>query len=396
VVTNNLSPSAESTGGVVAPGASHRSLGLDLVRATAIMLVLISHCGDFFSSWLNLQPPALGSLAGFFGVELFFVLSGFLIGGLLIDIADTRPGYGTWAVFMARRWLRTLPLYFVWLVVLFLIWPPHFWELDRSSVWRDALYYGSLTQNLAWPMVDAWFSVSWSLTVEEWFYLSFSALFLGCAVMLGRRRGLLIALAVFLIIPPILRCLAFAGDDVSETIRKAALFRLDAIAFGVAMTWINATWRLDRRMPYPLLAAGISLIMFIWLGGLGALTVLGDDFRERVLLFELTSLGFVLCLPASLRLVSAARPFTACLQAISAQSYCIYLIHLTVLEMTDFYRVPWHMPVAVCIAADLIIIWAVSYVSYRWFEKPILAMRPRQARVTTAGELRNLEFSNVR
>jgi peptidoglycan/LPS O-acetylase OafA/YrhL len=379
-----------------AVSSSHRSLGLDLVRATAIMLVLVSHCGDFFASWLDLQPTTFGSLAGFFGVELFFVLSGFLIGGLLINIADTRPSYPTWVIFMARRWLRTLPLYFVWLAVIFLIWPPHFWDSDRSSVWRDALYYGSLTQNLAWPMVDGWFGVSWSLTVEEWFYLVFSALFLGCAITLGRRRGLLVALAVFLIVPPILRYFAFGGDDVSETIRKTAVLRLDAIAFGVAMTWLNGTWRLDRRMPYPLLAVGLFLIIFLWLDGLATLSILGGEFRQRVLLFDLTSLGFALCLPASLRLVKAAPPIAVCLQAISAQSYCIYLIHLTVLEMTDFYRTPWHVPVAVCIVADLIVIWGISYVSYHWFEKPILAMRPRQVRGTTAGELPGLAFSKVR
>src|SRR3954451_24714128 len=98
------------------PGS--RNLGLDLVRAAAISLVVVAHFGGTVIFWSGHEmTSALGS-TGFFGVELFFALSGFLIGGLLLDIIERDPGLGAWGRFMVRRWLRTLPLYLLWLAVL--------------------------------------------------------------------------------------------------------------------------------------------------------------------------------------------------------------------------------------------------------------------------------------
>ena len=140
------------------------------MRATAIVFVLASHCGDTFAGWLGGRAPEWLSVSGFFGVELFFVLSGFLIGRLLLGIIAEPPSLRAWGVFMARRWMRTLPIYLLWIAVLAVIWPPRPWD--------QVLRYATLTQNLAWPMPSGWFGVSWSLTVEEWFYLLFSALLL--------------------------------------------------------------------------------------------------------------------------------------------------------------------------------------------------------------------------
>jgi peptidoglycan/LPS O-acetylase OafA/YrhL len=383
------------SGAVTASTESPRLLGLDLVRATAIALVLISHCGDIFSSWFNRQPIHLASLSGFFGVELFFVLSGFLIGRLLIDIADSGPSLRAWGIFMVRRGLRTLPLYFAWLGVLLLIWPPEFWDPNRASVWHYVLSYGSLTQNLAWPMVHGWFGVSWSLTVEEWFYLLFSTLFLGGTAMVGRHHGLLIALLVFLVVPPALRYFMPVSSEISETIHKVAVFRLDAIAFGVAMTWTNSTWQFGKWTSYSMLLLGLTAVLFVWLGGLATVPVIGPGFRDRVLMFELTSAGFALCLPAALRFVTTVRPVVVCLRALSSQSYCIYLTHLSVLELTGYYQVQWRIPPTICIIGDILIIWGLSNASYRWFERPILTVRPQQSGARNADDFRVRRFSNI-
>src|SRR5690349_14758666 len=70
---------------------THRNLGLDLLRALAIVLVLTSHFGDTFASLYGGVSPHYVSISGMFGVELFFVLSGFLIGNLLLRIVRTEP-----------------------------------------------------------------------------------------------------------------------------------------------------------------------------------------------------------------------------------------------------------------------------------------------------------------
>jgi peptidoglycan/LPS O-acetylase OafA/YrhL len=82
---------AELSNRLAAAAPSGRRIGLDLVRAAAILFVLASHCGDIFANWLGGRAPEWLSVSGFFGVELFFVLSGFLIGRLLLGIIAEPP-----------------------------------------------------------------------------------------------------------------------------------------------------------------------------------------------------------------------------------------------------------------------------------------------------------------
>ena len=135
-------------------------VGLDLVRTLAIVLVLLSHIGGFSAVWAGRAAPHWLMMSGFFGVELFFALSGFLIGGLLLDLVEWDASFRGWARFTARRWARTLPLYWPWIDTLAVVWRP------PTQLVQHILSYGSATQNLLWPMPqDAWFAVSWSLRV---------------------------------------------------------------------------------------------------------------------------------------------------------------------------------------------------------------------------------------
>ncbi len=348
------------------------------MRSAAILLVLASHCGDTFAVWLGGQAPGWLSISGFFGVELFFVLSGFLIGRLLIRIIAERPSLHAWRVFMLRRWMRTLPAYLIWLAFLAAFWPPRFWEPGHWAVTgRYALRYATLTQNLAWPMPDGWFGVSWSLTVEEWFYLTFSAALFAAVALLGRRAGFWAACAIFLAVPAALRWGVPDSVDFGEVLTKVAVLRLDAIAFGVAVAWMEASRGVLFRYPLAALAVGLLLIASVWSGWFDRIVPLGMHVR-RTFLFDVGSIGFALCLPAAAALQRLPRPSAAVVLAISTQSYAIYLIHLSILEFTGYYRERWQMPIWVAIAASLTLIWVLSWASWRWIEAPILARRPRQ------------------
>ena len=146
---------------------TRRLFGLDLVRAIAILLVLQVHIGFYGLRFYGLTLPPLMGLLGDLGVELFFVLSGFLIGALLLEISERSPTLQGWLRFMLRRWMRTVPLYVLWTLSLLILYSHRPFPL---------LAYLTFTQNFAWPMPqNSPFPVSWSLTVEEWFYLLFSA-----------------------------------------------------------------------------------------------------------------------------------------------------------------------------------------------------------------------------
>jgi peptidoglycan/LPS O-acetylase OafA/YrhL len=180
--------------------ASGRCLGLGLLRATAILMVLFSHWISHFGYWFGVQIPAVVDRISDTGVEIFFALSGFLIRRILIGIVRARPTWSDFRVFMVRRAMRTLPLYFLWLALLLCVFPP------RQDAVVTALRFLTLTQNLFAAMpADYYFVVTWSLTIEEWFYLLFGAALVFLSRRMGGARALWWCLAGFMLAPLALR-----------------------------------------------------------------------------------------------------------------------------------------------------------------------------------------------
>src|SRR3954471_20038191 len=169
-----------------------RVFGLDLLRAAAILMVICAH--GFVVLYPHFgEPLGFFGHGGYYGVELFFVLSGFLIGQILIRNGADLARAGNVAFFYTRRWLRTLPLFFLFLVVnvvfehLFRAHPVNF---------REALSHGLFLRHLA-GFHMTFFPESWSLAIEEWFYLLFpAALWIG--LKFTKRFGAVFLLTAFL------------------------------------------------------------------------------------------------------------------------------------------------------------------------------------------------------
>lgn len=145
---------------------SKRNFGLDLLRCIAIVLVIIQHCRHLLP---NKTHKAIMMLkGGFYGVEIFFVLSGFLIGSIFLNNVILKNEITLQSIknFWVRRWFRTIPNYylaiFIHIGTLFLL------KKDLSGF---GISYFFFFQNFAWPYPD-FFHASWSLSVEEWFYLT--------------------------------------------------------------------------------------------------------------------------------------------------------------------------------------------------------------------------------
>lgn len=212
---------------------SRRNDWLDLCRALAILLVLLSHGRVFLRP--TMPWAEYFRFGGFMGVELFFVLSGFLIGGILIRLS--REGGAHWLRgFYARRWFRTLPNYylFVLLNVLLILWGVRPGELD--DVWKYLIFI----QNLFSPH-PLFFPEAWSLALEEVFYLLFPALFLLMGRLLGMppiRSILFVAVAVILASLLARLLVVDSIDSWDEGIRKIVFLRFDNLMFGVLMAWV--------------------------------------------------------------------------------------------------------------------------------------------------------------
>ena len=128
----NASPGL-ATDAASAPKKQDRNLGLDMIRALGVVLVMAAHYQNNIAYWFHIEggyPRVLW--AGTLAFEFFFVMSGFLIGRLLMDIARLAPTWQNLGIFLVRRWLRTLPLYYVWLVVLLISF-----RRPQASAWNS-------------------------------------------------------------------------------------------------------------------------------------------------------------------------------------------------------------------------------------------------------------------
>jgi peptidoglycan/LPS O-acetylase OafA/YrhL len=338
---------------------TRRLFGLDLVRAIAILLVLQVHIGFYGLRFYGVRLPPLMGILGDLGVELFFVLSGFLIGALLLEISERSPTIQGWLRFMLRRWMRTVPLYVLWTLLLLILYSHRPFPL---------LAYLTFTQNFAWPMPhDTPFPVSWSLTVEEWFYLFFSAILIVSA-SLWPRRAFLVTCALFILAPVMLR-LWFDVINVEEGPRKIAMFRLDAIAYGAMMVWLSSKFpqKMQRLCPV-LLLTGLVLVIT---------AALFSDAIGPAFIFTLYPLGLALILPALSRLTSPWRAAEAIVGWLSTRSYGLYLTHLTILDLGFWAARTERMPTAGLLVV-LAAVFIVADLLHRYVERPIMLLRPEQ------------------
>ncbi|MDD3772172.1 MAG: acyltransferase [Weeksellaceae bacterium] len=145
------------------PITSNRIFGLDIVRAAAILFVILTHSGNFIPrNWMFWYKSLI-----YDGVGVFFVLSGFLIGGILIKQIETyKFNFKSLLYFWSKRWSRTLPNYFLFLIILLIL---ESFINDNFQI-RQHLSYFIFSQNLT-SSPPSFFLHSWSLSVEEWFYL---------------------------------------------------------------------------------------------------------------------------------------------------------------------------------------------------------------------------------
>ena len=347
-----------------------RVFGLDMMRATAITLVLTNHA----AIWLVACSPIffIGCLAGYFGVELFFVLSGFLIGGILFRWLTDAESTCTLVQFWKRRWFRTLPLYFLFLVIntaLFL------WLQHRMP---PAARYVLFLQNIA-STPPPFFKESWSLAIEEWFYLLVPILLffaakraprdfrrLSLAIILGVIATVTVARAIYV---------AIEEPDWINGVRMIVAYRLDACMFGVLAAWAKCYWPTWWRSRQPLL----------WIGGLGGfvvvawlvLTVRADSLVLHMAGFPATSLAAALLLPTLDGWRSAhgalARKSVTC---ISLWSYSLYLVNMPVFVVLS--HVIGGAPKLLCMIFFLSISFALSALIYRFYEKPMTRLRDRR------------------
>jgi peptidoglycan/LPS O-acetylase OafA/YrhL len=287
--------------------STQRIRQLDGVRAVAILLVFVHHALNAKLLWL--------------GVDVFFVLSGFLITGILLDAKNYRLG-DFFARFYERRARRILAPYLVFLFVT---------SLFIGISWMKHWYLYILLTNFLDPLGirhPSEFGPLWSLAVEEQFYLvwPFAVYFLN----VRQLRRLCIALVL---LAPVLRgTIHFALD---WPIYELTPFRMDLLAFGglICLEWRERHDRIEKwglKIGLPLIAIGLAgLVLLAHFG----YTTYGNTRVGNVLIYEMC-----LMIAVGTILYALGGKWVGWLKLspmtyIGKVSYTMYLIHLLVLHL---------------------------------------------------------------
>lgn len=350
-----------------------RQAGLDVFRSIAILVVVLGHGLPLLQA-ANTAFPYIPLPDG---VEMFFVLSGFLIGQILlrVPVFDTKNLLHFWS----RRWLRTLPAYYVILILNIVLSKVH---LIGASPEAITWHFWVFTQNLAWPF-QGFFWESWSLAVEEWFYLLFPliACLLTYSLRLSSRQAFVFVLCLFFIVPLGLRYWYFQQleslDDFQYDIsfRKVVLLRLDAIAFGLLMAYLKVTFeKAFYQYRYALLVLALGLQYYLWHLDLPTYSAGLTVWR-----FSLLGITYACALPFidSLRKVPLQGFFTFT----SKISYSLYLTNLLWVELitTSFPPSNYTALHAVLIYGGYwLITYGSSYLLYRYIEQPVMKWRDKR------------------
>jgi peptidoglycan/LPS O-acetylase OafA/YrhL len=343
---------------------------LDNLRALAVGMVVVFHVGqgrvgsphDVFGRVL-FRATELGG----WGVDLFFVLSGFLITRILLETRG-KPGY--FRSFYARRVLRIFPLYYLYLVLLAVALA----LIPVAQVARDAfergwpwyaLYLTNIKLVYSYDLDPGSVQHLWSLAVEEHFYLLWPAV---VALVPPRMLLPLVLGAIVLVAAGRVLWLARGADPFA--VHVLTWTRLDALLIGAALAIVRldptVSQRLERTAP---LLAG---------GALAGAFVSGPALRYT---FVAVMCAAVLarCVATDERRRSLPMRRSSVLGRIGVISYGIYVFHFFfVLTLTPHMRDMFgFQTIGFCIALFVVAFptWVCAELSFRWVESPALALK---------------------
>lgn len=349
-----------------------RNFGLDFLRATAIFLVMWGHGLDFL--------PIAGSFEflyykPFDGVDLFFVLSGFLIGRLLLRELQWHPNGGLkpWARFVARRWLRTIPAYWTVLLVLWvaLFIQPHWAEKEV-----DFLSYLFFYQNLLQPLIG-FFWESWSLSVEEWFYLcSPLAVFVTAMILPARRAYVMIAVSMIAFSLMYRHTHYDPGRDdfwFDVGLRKMVFTRFDGLGCGMLLAaWMQHPWIKEYKRLWFIL--GLSILL-----GLSAVDIDNTLYFKQVFYFFIVAIALALLFPWVKDWPWKESMFNRVVRSVAIHSYGLYLVNLSLVSsiLHDAEKNYANAPKWLWFALFWMLSWALAMLLHRCVEKPVMRWRDK-------------------
>lgn len=380
---------------------SARLHGLDALRAVAILLVFAYHYQVFVSG-----QPTFGWLSeiGWAGVDLFFVLSGYLIANQLMG-GMARGGQLSLPRFYGRRLLRTLPNFYV-VLALYWLFPQVMGGREPPPLWR----FLTFTQNIT-LMPGTAFSHAWSLCIEEQFYLVLPAVLLLGASLRQHRRALAWSSIVVLTLAAILWrdhlwTLYGTLDPAAgyyPHLYYGSLARLDEFLPGVAVALLKhghpKAWSALMARPRMLLVIGLAAALSMLTAMLHGYYIDGYGYGRAMSAWGYSALAWsfaLMVLAAQAPRGVLARVEVPGAQALARWSFALYLTHKPIAYALAKPLAAWGMTRQSGLMALIIGIACLlgGWLLYRAVERPFLQLRDRwipsqftaSTRATTAGQ----------
>jgi peptidoglycan/LPS O-acetylase OafA/YrhL len=337
---------------------------LDGLRGIAVSLVVFYHCHTKLGGgWLSHFAEY-----GWAGVNLFFVLSGFLITGIILEGREDAHFFRN---FYARRALRIWPVYVLLLLLNYILVPCllehnpyHAWQITSTAPW---LYYALFVQNLFALALPGPIGPTWSLAIEEQFYLAWAPI--------GRRlslRHLAIVLATVFAVSPAIRACNTGLLTPTHT-----LIHLDGLAIGSLIAVLLRMDIFSRPAWRKLGMAGIALGLF----GVGLMLYRGTAFADTFLALGFGGMLIAAIVPEPGSSLYARLLCLWPLKSIGTVSYGLYMTHILVFVVIGSFELrmlrygAWGN-LAVVVTR---IVLSLGFAALLWvgFEKPILRLKRR-------------------
>lgn len=319
----------------------------------------------------------------FDGVAIFFVLSGYLIGGILIKSFVTQSINGSTILnFWLRRWFRTLPAYILVLSVLIILHLFYFKDIS----FKDTYKFFYFSQNLFYPH-PTFFGEAWSLAVEEWFYFVtplMMALGLKCSKTEKKQIILFVILATIIIVTMfrIIKLLSIQNvnltdDDIGYMFTMQVFTRLDAIMYGVLGAYLSYYYKsLWTNYKILLFILGILLVLILEFYNINSLSY------KAVFKHSFYSFAILCLLPYFSTLKKSAGFIYNIITYISIISYSMYLLNAQFIlkDLLLNISLPF-LPITAFVVLRYFFFWVLtiflSVLLYKYFEAPMTKIRDR-------------------
>lgn len=341
--------------------------GFDLLRLVALLIVIFKHTssifGESFQIFMDIMPDP---------VDIFFALSGFLIGNIFIQkfiLTNNLINLKTIVVFILRRWFRTLPNYYLFLLLNIIL---IYFGLIPGYLNKYLITYFVLFQNL-FKHYDFLYWEAWSLVVEEWFYFIFPTLiFLFSRFNLNIKiKYILVSLCLFFF-SFLFRFFCDLSHDYNvdsfNLIRKLVLARFDILALGLLAAYLfNFHKNLFFKQSKFLFIFGILGLIFVKKSCLSQISSL---------LFLLNAMFIVILFPQLIKL-NLKINISIVLSKLSNYSFAAYLFHLPLFHlMINFYK-PTGSVVGIFYFMYFLLIYFVSKLIYSNYQLKFINFRDK-------------------